>query len=155
MIDPRLCAAAAALLAGTAMAQTPALPAPFEPPANQPFALTNRDLAAVRNYSHVLLELKDPTAAYTRYAAADFKQHNTPFGPDRDSSIKTWLKVTGSPGSHFEIQSIGFSGSYARVQWHGVMIPGRPGMEVVTYFVVRDGKLREEWDNMTPDKDSK
>jgi predicted SnoaL-like aldol condensation-catalyzing enzyme len=125
--------AAVLLTLGAARAQT------------APLQLTSRDFAAFRDFAHVLLEQKQPAAAYDRFTAHDFVQRNPPFGTDRASTIQQWLKMTANPGSHFDIESISFSGDVAQLNFHGVINPGQPGAEVVMHDRMRNGRIVEEW----------
>ncbi|WP_405166633.1 nuclear transport factor 2 family protein [Nocardia sp. NBC_01499] len=90
---------------------------------------------------------KDPTAV-DRWVAADYTQHN-PQVPDGPAGLRGFLEALPERFG-YELARVLVDGDLVAV--HGVYRELEPGSQLVAFdiFRLRDGKLAEHWDALTP-----
>lgn len=94
---------------------------------------------------------KNIEAAFERYAAAPYTQHN-PQVPDGIDGAKAALAglLEQVPGWTYDFKRVLVDGDIVAVHSHVTTAPGDNGMAVVDLFRVDHGKLVEHWDVIQP-----
>ena len=110
--------------------------------------LTKNDMgiAAVR-FLDLAFNRKDVAAAFERYAAAPYTQHN-PQVTDGIDGAKTVLSglLKKVPGWTYNFKRVLVDGDIVAVHSHVTTAPGDSGMAVVDLFRINEGKFVEHWD---------
>ena len=94
---------------------------------------------------------KDVEAAFDRYAAPPYTQHN-PQVPDGIGGAKTALAglLQQIPGWTYDFKRVLVDGDLVAVHSHVTTAPDDRGMAVVDVFRVAGGKMVEHWDVVQP-----
>jgi predicted SnoaL-like aldol condensation-catalyzing enzyme len=89
--------------------------------------------------------------AIDKYLDPNYIQHN-PAVPTGSAPVRAFFKdfYQRQPGATIEIKRALADGDLVAVHYRAVFTPGERGFAVVDIFRVKDGKLVEHWDVLTP-----
>lgn len=111
---------------------------------------TARNRQVVTAFAHVFYDQRDVRAAFERYVAADYTQHNPDIPDGREAAIKALTPIFSQPGSRFEIKQILVDGDLAVIHLWGRTGSEGQGGDVADFFRLRHGKIVEHWDVLQP-----
>ncbi|GEO01103.1 membrane protein [Novosphingobium sediminis] len=131
------CLAVAAFLAAPLSAK----PAP---------SLTERNRAIITDFAHLFYDKRDVRAAFAKYVAPDYIQHNANILDGRDAAIAALEPMFRQEGSRFEIKRIVVDGDMAVVHLHGRAGAAGNGGTVADIYRLKGGKIVEHWDILQP-----
>lgn len=106
--------------------------------------------ALAEDFVALFYEQRDPSAAFTKYVAEDYIQHNPKMQDGRENALKTLVPLFGGEGAHFSVKRILVDAPYFAVHLHGRPDPSVPGVAVADFYRVEDGKIVEHWDVIQP-----
>ena len=115
-----------------------------------PVSETGRNRTVVTAFAHVFYDQRDVRAAFERYVATDYTQHNPDIPDGREAAIKALTPIFSQAGSRFEVKQILVDGDLAVIHLWGRSGPTGEGGDVADFFRLRHGKIVEHWDVLQP-----
>lgn len=109
---------------------------------------TNR--AIVTDFARLFYTERNPKAAFAKYVAPNYIQHNPNVGDGRDAALSMVGPLFGKPGAQFEIKRIIVDGDMAVVHLNGRPDPKGKGVAVADIYRLLHGKIVEHWDVIQP-----
>lgn len=131
-------------LAGLMFAAIPAAAA-----GDPAMAATARNRKTITAFADLFYRQKKVRAAFDRYVAPGYVQHNPNFTDGPESAINGLEKIFG-PEAKLEVKRIIVDGDYAAVHIFGRLNTGDRGLAVVDIYRLSHGKLVEHWDVVQP-----
>jgi predicted SnoaL-like aldol condensation-catalyzing enzyme len=111
---------------------------------------TERNRVVVTDFARLFYEQRDVRAAFEKYVAADYIQHNPGIGDGRDAAIVALEPMLSRPGSRFEVKRILVDGDMAMIHLHGRGGNEGRGGAVADIYRLKDGRIVEHWDVLQP-----
>ncbi|GHF45210.1 putative SnoaL-like aldol condensation-catalyzing enzyme [Deinococcus metalli] len=93
---------------------------------------------------------KDVRAAFSRYVAPDYVQHNPGIPDGRDAAIAALGPMFARPETSFEVRRILADGDHAVIHLHARSAPDERGGAVCDLYRLEGGLIVEHWDVMQP-----
>lgn len=118
--------------------------------ARAPESLTERNRALVTDFARLFYADRNVRAAFERYVAADYIQHNPAILDGREAAIAMLEPKFSAPGASFEVKRILVDGDMAMIHLRGRPSPDNPGGAVADIYRLQDGKIVEHWDVLQP-----
>lgn len=118
--------------------------------AHGPQSVTERNRAVVTDFARLFYTERNVRAAFERYVAADYIQHNPGIPDGRDAAIAMLAPKFSRPGASFEIKRIIVDGDLAVIHVHGRPAPENPGGAVADIYRLSNGRIVEHWDVLQP-----
>lgn len=111
--------------------------------------------ALVLAFYKLALQDFQPGLAFQRYAAADFIEHSQDSAGGDSKATVTFLQalIARSPHPKWEVVRSIAEGDMVFVHARFTAAPGAPEIAVAEVFRVRDGKVAEHWDVISPPPD--
>lgn len=117
-----------------------------EPVPNAQTTLTERNRAIITDFADLFYRRKDVKAAFEKYVAPDYIQHNPGVADGRDAAITALSPMFGHPGSRFDVKRIIVDGDLAVIHLHGRARADQAGGAVTDIYRLANGKIVEHWD---------
>lgn len=118
--------------------------------ASGPASETERNRAVVQDFARLFYGEKNVRAAFEKYVAPDYVQHNPNILDGRDAAIAALEPKFSAPGARFTIQRIVVDGEFAVIHLHGQPDPAALGGAVADIYRLKQGKIVEHWDVLQP-----
>ncbi|WP_395397830.1 nuclear transport factor 2 family protein [Novosphingobium sp. BL-8A] len=118
--------------------------------ARTPETLTARNRAVVTDFARLFYTQRKVRAAFERYVAADYIQHNPGILDGREAAIAMLEPKFSAPGASFDVKRILVDGDMAMIHLRGRPSPDNPGGAVADIYRLKDGKIVEHWDVLQP-----
>ena len=118
--------------------------------ARTPETLTTRNRAVVTDFARLFYTEGKVRAAFERYVAADYIQHNPGILDGREAAIAMLEPKVSAPGASFDVKRILVDGDMAMIHLRGRPSPDNPGGAVADIYRLKDGKIVEHWDVLQP-----
>jgi predicted SnoaL-like aldol condensation-catalyzing enzyme len=112
--------------------------------------VTERNRAIVTDFARLFYTQRNVRAAFERYVAPDYIQHNPGIGDGRDAAIAMLEPKFSRPGATFAIKRIIVNGDMAVIHLHGRPAPDQPGGAVADIYRLSHGRIVEHWDVLQP-----
>lgn len=112
--------------------------------------VTERNRRVVQEFADLFYRQKNVRAAFEKYVAPDYIQHNPNILDGREAAVAALASKFGAPGAHFDIKRILVDGDLAVIHLHGRMKPAEAGGAVADIYRLRNGKIVEHWDVVQP-----
>jgi predicted SnoaL-like aldol condensation-catalyzing enzyme len=112
--------------------------------------LTERNRAVVIDFARLFYTERNVRAAFERYVAPDYIQHNPGILDGREAAIAMLEPKFSHPGASFEIKRIIVDGDMAVIHVHGRLAPDQPGGTVADIYRLANGRIVEHWDVLQP-----
>jgi predicted SnoaL-like aldol condensation-catalyzing enzyme len=111
--------------------------------------------AVVLAFYKLALQDMQPAAAFERYAAPDFVEHSQDTAGGDVKSVVVFLDqlIARSPHPRWEVIRSIAEGDLVFVHVRYTPAPGAPEIAVAEIFRVKNGKLVEHWDVISPPPD--
>lgn len=102
----------------------------------------------IGDFARLLYGDKDVRAAFERYVAADYIQHNPGILDGRDAAIAKLAPMFADPERTFDVQRILVDSDHAaiHVKVTAPMPPGSTGAAVADIYRLSHGRIVEHWD---------
>lgn len=104
---------------------------------------SNREI--MHEFARLFYTERDVEAAFARYVAPGYLQHNPNILDGRDAAVAGLRELFATPGAGFEILRILVDGDLALVHVRAEF-PGSPPLAVADIYRLQDGMLVEHWD---------
>ena len=111
---------------------------------------TERNRAIVTDFARIFYQERDVPAAFNRYVAADYIQHNPGIADGRAAAIAALEPMFSRPDARFDVKRIIVDGEYAVIHLHGRGRADDAGGAVADIYRLKDGKIVEHWDVLQP-----
>ena len=118
--------------------------------ARGPATLTERNRAVITDFARLFYTERNVRAAFERYVAPDYIQHNPGILDGRDAAIAMLEPKFSAPGASFEIKRILVDGDLAMIHLRGRPSPDKPGGAVADIYRLSHGRIVEHWDVLQP-----
>ncbi|MFC0686582.1 nuclear transport factor 2 family protein [Novosphingobium clariflavum] len=118
--------------------------------ARGPDSLTERNRAVVTDFARLFYTERNVRAAFERYVAADYIQHNPAILDGREAAIAMLEPKFSAPSASFDVKRILVDGDMAMIHLHGRPSPDNPGGTVADIYRLKDGRIVEHWDVLQP-----
>jgi predicted SnoaL-like aldol condensation-catalyzing enzyme len=105
--------------------------------------------AVVTEFADLFYRVKDVPAAFTRFVAEDYVQHNPTIVDGRQAAIDALTDKFAAPEMTFDIQRILVDGDLAVIHVRACR-SGVPMGAVADFYRLRDGVVVEHWDVLQP-----
>jgi predicted SnoaL-like aldol condensation-catalyzing enzyme len=112
--------------------------------------LTARNRALITDFARLFYTEKDVRAAFEKYVAPDYIQHNPNIVDGRDAAVEALTPLFSRPDARFDIKRILVDGDYAVIHLHGRGNATDRGGAVADLYRLQDGKIVEHWDVIQP-----
>lgn len=112
--------------------------------------LTERNRAIITDFADLFYRRKDVKAAFEKYVAPDYIQHNPGVADGRDAAITALSPMFARPDSRFDVKRIIVDGNLAVIHLHGQARADTAGGAVTDIYRLADGKIVEHWDVLQP-----
>jgi len=112
--------------------------------------LTARNRAVITDFARLFYTEKDVRAAFEKYVAPDYIQHNPNIVDGRDAAVAALTPLFSRPDARFDIKRILVDGDYAVIHLHGRSSSADRGGAVADLYRLEDGKIVEHWDVIQP-----
>lgn len=112
--------------------------------------LTERNRTIITDFADLFYRRKDVKAAFEKYVAPDYIQHNPGIADGRDAAITALSPMFARPDSSFDVKRIIVDGDLAVIHLHGRSRADQPGGAVTDIYRLADGKIVEHWDVLQP-----
>ncbi|WP_292932460.1 nuclear transport factor 2 family protein [Novosphingobium sp. PASSN1] len=113
-------------------------------------SLTERNRAVITAFARLFYGERDVRAAFKRYVASDYIQHNANILDGREAAIAALEPMFRQEGSRFEIKRIVVDGDMAVIHLHGRAGAQGNGGTVADIYRLKHGKIVEHWDILQP-----
>ncbi|HET6824818.1 MAG TPA: nuclear transport factor 2 family protein [Amnibacterium sp.] len=97
------------------------------------------------DFARLFYTERDPRAAFARYVAPDYIQHNPGLPDGPEAAVEGLEPKFRAGGARFEIQRILVDGDLAVVHVKASR-PGAPDTAVADFYRIEDGRIVEHWD---------
>ncbi|MHC5794787.1 nuclear transport factor 2 family protein [Lacisediminihabitans sp. FW035] len=111
--------------------------------------LTAGNRAIIEHFARLFYTERDVPAAFSRFVAMDYVQHNPGIGDGREAAIAFLAPMFSADGASFEVQRIVVDGDLAAIHLRA-QPPGRPELAVADFYRLADGLIVEHWDVLQP-----
>jgi len=118
--------------------------------ARAPETLTTRNRAVVTDFARLFYTERKVRAAFERYVAADYIQHNPGILDGREAAIAMLEPKFSAPSASFDVKRILVDGDMAMIHLRGRPSPDNPGGAVADIYRLKDGRIVEHWDVLQP-----
>ncbi len=118
--------------------------------ARAPETLTTRNRAVVTDFARLFYTERKVRAAFERYVAADYIQHNPGILDGREAAIAMLEPKFSAPGASFDVKRILVDGDMAMIHLRGRPSPDNSGGAVADIYRLKGGKIVEHWDVLQP-----
>lgn len=108
---------------------------------------TNREV--IRQFAHLMYELRDPATAFEKFVSPDYIQHNPSLPDGREPAVAFLGPLYSAADSRFEVQRVLVDGDLAAVHLRAHPA-GRPVLAVADFYRLADGLIVEHWDAIQP-----
>lgn len=113
-------------------------------------SLTERNRAIITDFARLFYDKRDVRAAFAKYVAKDYIQHNANILDGREAAIAALEPMFRQEGSRFEIKRIVVDGDMAVIHLHGRAGAQGNGGTVADIYRLKHGKIVEHWDVLQP-----
>ena len=114
--------------------------------ATAPAAAAPDNRTIVTEFARIFYAEKNPAAAFKRFVAPDYVQHNPGIADGRDAAVAALSPMFADPARSFEVQRILVDGDLAAIHLR-VRSPGAPnGAAVADFYRLKGGRIVEHWD---------
>jgi predicted SnoaL-like aldol condensation-catalyzing enzyme len=103
----------------------------------------------VERFAALFYTQRNVPAAFERFVAPGYVQHNPGVADGRDAAIAALTPLFSRRDAHFEIRHILVGGAYAVIHLHAWMGTD-PGAAVFDIYRLEHGKIVEHWDVLQP-----
>lgn len=118
--------------------------------ARKPETETARNRAIVTDFARLFYTERKVRAAFERYVAPDYIQHNPGIVDGREAAIAMLEPKFSRPGASFAIKRIIVDGDLAVIHLHGRPAPDNAGGAVADIYRLSNGRIVEHWDVLQP-----
>ena len=105
--------------------------------------MDNREI--VTEFARLFYTERDVPAAFGRFVAADYIQHNPTIADGRDAAVAALTDKFATPGARFDVQRILVDGDHALIHIKA-SVPGNPVAAVADIYRLEGGLVVEHWD---------
>jgi predicted SnoaL-like aldol condensation-catalyzing enzyme len=107
---------------------------------------TAEDRRAIAVFADLFYTQRNVAAAFHRFVASDYIQHNPNIADGREAAITALTPLFSRPTAHFDIRHVLVGGGYAVVHVHAWSEGSAEAAAVFDIFRLRNGKIVEHWD---------
>lgn len=104
----------------------------------------------VTDFARLFYTDRDVKAAFERYVAADYIQHNPGIADGRAPAVAALASMFAQAGREFRIKRILVDGDMAVIHVHAIPAPGSRGASVFDMYRLKNGRIVEHWDAIQP-----
>lgn len=101
--------------------------------------------AIVTEFARLFYTERDVRAAFERFVAEDYIQHNPTIADGRQPAVDALTPKFSTPGAQFEVQRILVDGDHALIHIKATF-PGNPVAAVADIYRLDGGLVVEHWD---------